>query len=60
MLVLTKKVGETIILDFDIEITIKDIQGSHATIGIKAPKEVMVYHGEKYEGMSDYITPPYG
>ncbi len=60
MLVLTKKVGETIILDFDIEITIRDIQGSHATIDIKAPNEVMIYHDEKYERMSDYITPPYG
>ena len=30
MLILTRKVGEAIILDDDIEITLMDIQGNHA------------------------------
>ena len=60
MLVLTQKISETIILDFDIEITLTDIQGDHAKISINAPKEVMVCHEGTYEGMSDYIAPPYG
>ena len=32
MLILTRKVGETLILDDDIEITVTDIQGNHAVI----------------------------
>ena len=38
MLILTRKVGEAIILDDDIEITLMDIQGNHAKIGIDAPE----------------------
>ena len=40
MLVLTRKIGETIILDGGIKITVSDIQGNHVKIGIDAPKEV--------------------
>jgi len=54
MLTLTQKVGETIILDCEIEITLTDIQGSAAKIAIDAPKDVKI----SYEGMSYYITPP--
>jgi carbon storage regulator len=56
MLILTQKVGETIILNCDIEITLTDIQGCDAMIGIDAPKEVKI----SYDGMSDNITPNYG
>ena len=59
MLILTRKVGETIILDDGIEITLTDIQGSHAKIGIDAPKDVKVYREELYERLPDYAKPPY-
>ena len=49
MLILTQKVGETIVLDCDIEITLTDTQGSYAKIGIVAPKDVKI----SYEGLSD-------
>ena len=55
MLILTQKVGETIILNGEIEITLMDIQGCDAKIGIDAPKEVTI----SYEGMPDYNAPSY-
>jgi carbon storage regulator len=60
MLQMTWKIGETIILDDGIEITVVDIQGNHAKISIDAPKEVKVYRIENYERMPDYYAPPYG
>ena len=46
MLILTRKVGEAIILDDDIKITVSDIQGNHIKLAIDAPKEVKVYREE--------------
>ena len=60
MLILTKNIGEAIILDGDIEITLMDIQGNHARIGIDAPEEVKIYREEIYEKLPDYAAPPYG
>jgi carbon storage regulator len=61
MLQMTWKIGETIILDDGIEITITDIQGNYAKIGIDAPKEVKIYREEEiYEGTPNYLAPPYG
>jgi len=60
MIVLTQKVGETIILDDRIEITVMDIQDNHAKISIDAPEEVKVDREENYESLPDYYAPPYG
>ena len=51
MLILTRKIGETIILDGGIKIIVSGIQGSHAKIGIDAPKEVKVYREEIVQRM---------
>lgn len=59
MLILTRKIGEAIILDGGIEITVSDIQGNHVKIGIDAPKEVKIYREEIYERLPDYWAPPY-
>ncbi len=61
MLVLTRKVGETIILDVGIEITVIDVQGSHVKVCIDAPEEVKVCREEICERhLPDYCAPPYG
>ncbi|MCA9733248.1 MAG: carbon storage regulator CsrA [Deferribacteres bacterium] len=49
MLVLTRRLGETIVIGDDITIKIVDIHGKQIRIGIEAPKEVSVYRGEIYE-----------
>jgi len=49
MLVLTRRLGETIVIGDDVVIKIVDIHGKQIRIGIEAPSEVSVYRGEIYE-----------
>ena len=48
MLALTRKKGESIILNNDIEISILELRGDQVKIGITAPKEVPIYRKEVY------------
>ena len=48
MLALTRKKGEYIIVNNDIEISILELRGDQVKIGISAPKEVPVYRKEVY------------
>jgi carbon storage regulator len=48
MLALSRKKGEAIIFNNDIEITILDIKGEQIKIGITAPKDVSIYRKEVY------------
>lgn len=48
MLALTRKKGESIILNNDIEISVLELRGDQVKIGITAPKEVPVYRKEVY------------
>ncbi len=48
MLALTRKKGESIIVNNDIEISILELRGDQVKIGISAPKEVPVYRKEVY------------
>jgi carbon storage regulator len=46
MLVLTRKIGESILVGDEIEITLVRIEGDQARIGISAPRQVQVYRKE--------------
>lgn len=48
MLALSRKKGEAIVINNDIEITILEVKGEQVKIGISAPKEVPVYRKEVY------------
>lgn len=48
MLALSRKKGEAIVINNNIEITILDVKGDQVKIGIAAPKEVPVYRKEVY------------
>ena len=48
MLALTRKKGESIIVDNDIEISILELRVDQVKIGITAPKEVPIYRKEVY------------
>ena len=48
MLALTRKKGESIIVNNDIEISILELRGDQVKIGISAPIEVPVYRKEVY------------
>jgi carbon storage regulator len=49
MLVLTRKIGEKIIIDEEICITIVDIRGNQVRLGITAPRETTVDRREIHE-----------
>ncbi len=48
MLALSRKKGEAIVINNNIEITILELKGDQVKIGITAPKEVPVYRKEVY------------
>lgn len=48
MLILTRKLGETITIGDDIRITLMDIKGRTVRVGIEAPEHVSVHRHEVY------------
>lgn len=48
MLILTRKIGESIAIGDDIQIHVVDIRGGQVKLGIMAPKDVEIYREEIY------------
>lgn len=48
MLALTRKKGESLVINNNIEITVLEIRGDQIKLGISAPREVPVYRKEVY------------
>jgi carbon storage regulator len=46
MLILTRRVGESVIIGEDVEVSVLSVKGSQVRIGIKAPKGVAVHRQE--------------
>ncbi|MDF2951216.1 MAG: carbon storage regulator, CsrA [Anaerocolumna sp.] len=53
MLALTRKIGESIIISNEIEISILEIKGDQVKLGINAPKSIPVYRKEIYIQIQD-------
>ncbi|UDQ97487.1 carbon storage regulator CsrA [Lentisphaerota bacterium WC36G] len=49
MLILTRKLDESIIIDNNIEIKILKVQSGAVQIGVKAPKDIEIYRQEVFE-----------
>ncbi|MDA0747011.1 MAG: carbon storage regulator CsrA [bacterium] len=49
MLVLTRKLGESIVIGNNVRVTILEMQGKQIRLGIDALPEVSVHRGEVYE-----------
>lgn len=49
MLILTRRVGETVMIGNDVTVTILGVKGNQVRVGINAPKNVAVHREEIYE-----------
>ena len=52
MLVLTRKVNQSIIIGDNIEIVVLEVRGEQVRIGIKAPRDVQVHRKEIFDQIS--------
>lgn len=49
MLVLTRKIGQSIVIGDEIEVVVLEVRGEQVRVGIRAPKTVSVHRKEVYE-----------
>jgi carbon storage regulator len=53
MLILARKIGESIMIGDQVEVSVVDIKGDQAKLGIKAPAHVKVYRREVYAAIQE-------
>jgi carbon storage regulator len=49
MLILTRRVGETLVIGDDVTVTVLSVRGNQVRIGVNAPKNVTVHREEIYQ-----------
>jgi carbon storage regulator len=49
MLILTRRVGETVMIGNDVTVTVLGVKGNQVRIGVNAPRDVAVHREEIFE-----------
>lgn len=49
MLILTRRVGETLMIGDDVSVTVLGVKGNQVRIGVNAPRDVSVHREEIYD-----------
>lgn len=53
MLVLTRKINQSIVIGDDVEVVVLEVRGEQVRLGIKAPRTVAVHRKEIYEQIQE-------
>ena len=56
MLILTRKIGESLMIGAEVTVTVMAVNGNQVRIGINAPKDVEVHREEIYERIKEEKT----
>lgn len=58
MLILTRRVGETLMIGDQVSVTVLGVKGNQVRIGVNAPRDVAVHREEIYRRIEDEKSPP--
>ena len=58
MLVLSRRIGETLVVGGDVKFTILGVSGNQVRIGIEAPKEIAVHREEVFQALKQSESSP--